>query len=161
MGRYSKALANLSDAKVAYGRAFATGHPKVAWAVEGMGRVYRKMGDLRRAEEQFAEAIAIRRQLQSMGDKKELFKKELAVSENMKAEVEEKRGAARSRLKRLSVTSILSEPGSRPGSSKLLLAAKGASLTARAPATEAKAGSSDLQQPLLSGKDKEAEAEAK
>ena len=42
-----------------------------------------------------------------------------------------------------------------------LLAAKGASLTARAPATEAKAGSSDLQQPLLSGKDKEAEAEAK
>ena len=41
--QYSKALEMLERAKEAYVKGFAEGHPKVAWALEGMGKVHSKM----------------------------------------------------------------------------------------------------------------------
>ena len=75
-----RALARLGEAKEAYVLALHTSHPKVAWALEGMGRVLRRLGRLEEAQEAFEEAVAIRRSLQQRDTSKQLFGKELLAS---------------------------------------------------------------------------------
>ena len=107
----AKALESLKAAKDAYTKGFHDGHPKVAWALEGLANVLEKSGDLRGAQGAWSEAIAIRRNLQLKDNKKEMFTKEMKEDEEkMKAieaerererawmrEQEEKRDGARER----------------------------------------------------------------
>ena len=81
----------LEEAKGAYTKGFSPGHPKVAWALEGMAKVYQKVGDLRSAQEAMGGALAIRRSLHTHDAGKHLFSKELQQGERTKVEIEQKR----------------------------------------------------------------------
>eukprot|EP00966_Prymnesium_polylepis_P221044 5113123-Prymnesium_polylepis.1 len=76
----------LQGAKEAYVKGFAEGHPKVAWALEGMAKTHAKMHNMRAAEECWDEAVAIRRNLQGKDTGKQMFSKELENAMKLKAE---------------------------------------------------------------------------
>ena len=67
----------------AYVRGFHDGHPKVAWAHEGLGRLHEKEGDVKAAIAQFERATEIRRRAMEVNasGKMELFRNELEASE--------------------------------------------------------------------------------
>ena len=98
--RYEQALTTLERAKEQYIRGFSQSHPKVAWALEGLARVYQKHGMFKRAEETWEEAIAIRNQLQESASGKELFSSELAKAAQAKGEIEQLRANVRKRFSR-------------------------------------------------------------
>ena len=62
-------------------RGFHEHHPKVAWAHEGLGRLFEKQEDLDAALAAYAKAAAIRRALQAQAESKELFQAELSAIE--------------------------------------------------------------------------------
>ena len=71
-------------AKEAYIKGFHASHPKVAWALEGLGKIHekeRKEGSLEAALKCYHEAAKIRQDLQSKDSSKEMFTKELAYLE--------------------------------------------------------------------------------
>jgi len=92
---YQKALEFLTQARKAYEEGFSEGHPKVAWALEGIANAYQKSGDLRKAHQVWEEVIRIREKLQQEGDGKQLFSKELVKASEAVAKVEAARAAAR------------------------------------------------------------------
>lgn len=96
-----EALKHLQSAKEAYVKGFHEGHPKVAWALEGMGNTLEKVGDLKAAQKAFAEAIAIRRNLQLKDENKQMFSKELKQYEERVKTVGERRSLIKSRLNKL------------------------------------------------------------
>lgn len=57
MKAFDRALTQLRRAKQAYIKGFNETHPKVAWGLEGIGNVHQKMGNLRLAQEAWAEAV--------------------------------------------------------------------------------------------------------
>jgi len=97
--QYEKALDFLMKAKDAYEEGFSEGHPKVAWAIEGIANCHTKIGDLRKADEAWEEVIRIRMKLQQEGGGKKLFAKELSKANDAKSKVMEVRAATRSKLK--------------------------------------------------------------
>jgi len=100
-----KALKSLQAAKEAYVRGFHGSHPKVAWALEGMADVHEKAGNLRQAQEAWAEAISIRKMLQGKDDKKQMFSKELEKALKSEESIGRKRSTARSHLRDLKTAS--------------------------------------------------------
>lgn len=83
-GFYALACEHMSAAKQAYiegaGEA-GENHPKVAWAMEGLGRVFEKRGNLDGALREYKGAARIRSRMQAHGKSKELFTRELAQIE--------------------------------------------------------------------------------
>ena len=77
---YADACARMLEAKEQYVAGFHVTHPKVAWAFEGLGRIYEKQQDLQAALDAFRQAADIRRSLQSSSDK-QMFNQELAAVE--------------------------------------------------------------------------------
>ena len=57
----------MREAKASYTRGFHEGHPKVAWATEGLGKIYAKQGALGEALEAYAKAAELWHELQSRG----------------------------------------------------------------------------------------------
>lgn len=100
-GLLERALDHLQAAREAYVKGFHEGHPKVAWAIEGIAKVAEKSGDLKGAQSALAEAIAIRRNLQSKDTNKQMFSKELAQAEAKVEAVSEKRQQIKSRMNKL------------------------------------------------------------
>ena len=96
---YGKALDLLEQAKTAYELGFFEGHAKVAWALEGMGKVHQKMGNLRQAQLSWDAAISIRRALQSRDNSKQMFSKELDAGTKTMSEIEKKRETIQNRFK--------------------------------------------------------------
>ena len=80
-GHYEAARGHMEAAKEAYIKGFHASHPKVAWALEGLGKIHEKCGDDKAALKCYREAAEIRKQLQSKDDSKEMFTKELAYLE--------------------------------------------------------------------------------
>lgn len=78
---YGQALEHLTAAKEAYVRGFHEKHPKVAWALEGLGKVHEKMGNLTSAVAELKAAAEIRCQLQAQTPGKQMFQKELGTLE--------------------------------------------------------------------------------
>lgn len=78
---YEQALEHLNAAKEAYVRGFHENHPKVAWALEGLGKVHEKMGNLTLAVAELKAASEIRSQLQAQTPGKQMFQKELGSLE--------------------------------------------------------------------------------
>ena len=64
---YGVALGHMREAKEAYTRGYHEGHPKVAWATEGLGKIYAKQGNLAEALEHYAKAAKLWHSLQSKG----------------------------------------------------------------------------------------------
>ena len=54
-------------------RGFHEGHPKEAWALEGLASVHEKCGDLGAALECYHRAAEIRRSLQAKDESKQMF----------------------------------------------------------------------------------------
>ena len=169
---YAKALEMYQEAKEAYIVGFGSqSHPKVAWALEGIGKVLQKMGDLRPAEEAFSEAIAIRRSLHARDANKQFFNKELATAEKHHTEVLELRKGSRGKLQALASKgklhqTIASIKTAGEGSGEILSAVVVHAHKSRRggndgpaekqPAQASPVGSSDLRQPLLSEQSKPA-----
>ena len=101
----AKALESLKAAKDAYTKGFHDGHPKVAWALEGLANVLEKSGDLRGAQGAWSEAIAIRRNLQLKDNKKEMFTKEMKEDEEKMKAIEKKRSAIKGKLRLITARS--------------------------------------------------------
>ena len=118
---YNKALGLLEQAKEAYILGFSEGHPKVAWSLEGLGKVHQKMGNLRMAEQSWNEAIAIRRNLQSRDTNKQMFSKELDAGTKTVEDIASKRTKVQQRFKAGGFKTMLSGGST---SSKLLAAVK-------------------------------------
>lgn len=76
-GFYSAAEAHMEEAKQAYIRGFHETHPKVAWAMEGLAKIYTSQGKLDQALAEFEAAAAIRRSLQATVPEAQMFKDEL------------------------------------------------------------------------------------
>merc|ERR1711920_981248 len=98
MEHYEKALEHLTQAKAEYEEGFSKGHPKVAWALEAIGKAYQQMGQLRKADEAMAEAIAIRGALMEGAEGKELFAKELHKAKVVHEEISTRRSEVRLKL---------------------------------------------------------------
>ena len=79
---YVAARAHFEAAATAYVRGFHEGHPKVAWAHEGLGRLHEKEGNLHAAVAAYERAAEIRRALQGQDTGKQLFQKELEIDED-------------------------------------------------------------------------------
>ena len=62
---YAAARRHLEAARDAYVKGFHADHPKVAWALEGLGRLHEKCGDLAEALEAYRQASEIRRSAQA------------------------------------------------------------------------------------------------
>ena len=62
--RPRQAVGDLQSSKSAYVDGFSPQHPKVAWALEGLAKVYRKLGSLSEAQLAVDEALLIRRAIQ-------------------------------------------------------------------------------------------------
>ena len=58
-------------------RGFHATHPKVAWAMEGLAKIYTSQGKLDLALSEFEAAAAIRRNLQAKVPEREMFQDEL------------------------------------------------------------------------------------
>jgi len=101
---FEQALSQLQQSREAYVRGFHDGHPKEAWALEALGKVHQKMGNLRLAQDAWDHAIAIRKNLQAKDTDKQMFNKELDKAEKERAAVEEKRKATRLKLQQYSRT---------------------------------------------------------
>ena len=134
--QYAKGVARLEEAKGEYIKGFHVGHPKTAWALEGIAKALEKMGELRRAHEAWEEAIAIRRNLQARDTKKQMFSKELEEDEKRNQGIEERRAKSRRRFQKLGDLNALSAAadgdgggggGSGQQSKRLLAAARLAS----------------------------------
>lgn len=141
----------LEEARGAYTKGFSPGHPKVAWALEGMAKVYQKVGDLRSAQEAMGGALAIRRSLHTHDAGKHLFSKELQQGERTKVEIEQKRLKLRLGLQAKIRKGVLAEAvqgGGGAGASKpgLLSVLKGLKEPSSEPSV---GGPSSLRQPLL------------
>ena len=95
---YATALSHLQQAKEAYEIGFQPQHPKVAWALEGIGRVHFKRGSLRLAQAAWDEAIKIRTSLQEGASGKQMFSKELLNAQQRSEEVQALRDTHRKRL---------------------------------------------------------------
>ena len=108
---YEQALQTLKDAKEQYIKGFSQSHPKVAWALEGIARVYQKHAMFREAQVTWEEAIQIRNQLQESSTGKQLFSSELERAMQSKAEIEEMRSQVRSRFKNTHRKLSLTVPG--------------------------------------------------
>ena len=80
---YGTARSHFEAALQAYVRGFHDGHPKVAWAHEGLGRSHEKEGNVKAAIAQFERATEIRRRAMEVNSsgKMELFRNELEASE--------------------------------------------------------------------------------
>ena len=80
---YGTARSHFEAALQAYVRGFHDGHPKVAWAHEGLGRSHEKEGNVKAAIAQFERATEIRRRAMEVNasGKMELFRNELEASE--------------------------------------------------------------------------------
>ena len=61
---FDEALQYLTDARMRYEEGFGKGHPKIAWAIEGIAKLHQKRGNLREAMGAWDEAIGIREALQ-------------------------------------------------------------------------------------------------
>ena len=141
----------LEEARGAYTKGFSPGHPKVAWALEGMAKVYQKVGDLRSAQEAMGGALAIRRSLHTQDAGKHCFNKELQQGEKTKVEIEQKRLKLRLGLQAKIRKGALAEAvqgGGGAGASKpgLLSVLKGLK---EPPSEPSVGGPSSLRQPLL------------
>ena len=79
---YAEAIRHLRAAKEAYIAGFHETHPKVAWAMEGLGRIYEKQDNLGAALEEYNKASYIRRMLQSKSGNMQMFTKELNHNES-------------------------------------------------------------------------------
>ena len=95
---YATALSHLQHAKEAYEIGFQPQHPKVAWALEGIGRVHFKQGSLRLAQAAWDEAIKIRTSLQAGASDKQMFSKELLNAQQRSEEVQALRDTHRKRF---------------------------------------------------------------
>ena len=172
-GNYAKALEMYQEAKEAYIVGFGSqSNPKVAWALEGIGKVMQKMGDLRPAEEALSEAIAIRRSLHARDANKQFFNKELAAAEKHKEDIQELRKGSRSKLRSLAAKGSLNQTierkmageGSGEIVSAVVMTAQKSCRTSnedaaeKLPAQAPSVGSSDLRQPLLSEQSKPAKS---
>ena len=63
----------------AYTVGFSAHHPKVAWALEGLGKIREKQGRFEEALEAYKSASEVRHKLQQRDMSKEMFKKELQL----------------------------------------------------------------------------------
>ena len=72
---YEAAHAHMQAAKEAYVTGFHASHPKVAWAIEGLGTVCEKRGDFEGALKAYKAAAEVRRSLQYGSGDKQLFHK--------------------------------------------------------------------------------------
>jgi len=108
MKEFTRALEYLEEAKKNYIDGFNEQHPKVAWAYEAMGNCYRKMGNLRQAQEMMDQVVIIRAKLMEGAEGKELFAKEMEKTRKAVEEIEARRAeiaktnkSARMKLKSL------------------------------------------------------------
>ena len=69
---YSVAREHLEAARRSYVLGLHEVHPKVAWALEGLGKIHEKCGHIDKALECFREATSVRRKLQAMDQSKEM-----------------------------------------------------------------------------------------
>ena len=67
----------MEAAKEAYVNGFHESHPKVAWAMEGLAKIYASQGKIDLALAEYESAAAIRRSLQAKIPERELFQSEL------------------------------------------------------------------------------------
>lgn len=94
---FDSAIDYLTRARQKYEEGFGPGHPKLAWAIEGIASMHKKRGNLREAQQAIDESIKIRKKLQDEADGKQLFTKELAKSEELAKQVEQKRAEIKGR----------------------------------------------------------------
>jgi len=139
---YRHALEVLEEARSAYTKGFSPGHPKVAWALEGMAKVHQKVGDLRSAQEAMSGALAIRHSLQRHDTGKHLFTKELQQGERTKVEIEQKRLKLRLGLQAKIRKGVLAKVAFGGGGA-------GASKGLKEPSEPSVGSPSSLRQPLL------------
>ena len=78
---FADAEDHMEAAKQAYVRGFHEDHPKVAWAMEGLAKIYSTEGKIDEALAEFESAAAIRRMLQAKNPEKEMFKDEMKAIE--------------------------------------------------------------------------------
>ena len=91
---YEEAVNHLRAAKDAYVAGFHETHPKVAWAMEGLGKIYEKQGNLGAALEEYNGASHIRRTLQSKSGNMQMFSNELNHNESRVSSIAAKLQAA-------------------------------------------------------------------
>jgi len=115
IGLLDRALEMLEKSKEAYIKGFYDGHPKVAWAWEGMGNTFEKMGRLREAQAAWTQAIAIRRNLQLKDNSKQMFTKELLANEEKVKQVSSKRTGIAERLRTAGQLSTFASGQSKGG----------------------------------------------
>lgn len=114
---YEQALEHLNAAKEAYVRGFHENHPKVAWALEGLGKVHEKMGNLTLAVAELKAASEIRSQLQAQTPGKQMFQKELGSLEQRLAKDVRKLKLA-TKMRQVMVTSNVTSDWSNRESEK-------------------------------------------
>lgn len=76
---YATAEEHMEAALQAYTVGFSAHHPKVAWALEGLGKIREKQGRFEEALEAYKSASEVRHKLQQRDMSKEMFKKELQL----------------------------------------------------------------------------------
>jgi len=108
---YDEARSWMEEAKEAYVQGFHAQHPKVAWAIEGLGNIHEKQGNLAAAINAYKEATTIRQYAQSMDTSKEMFSKELAADEAKLVNLARRRGVQSSMRQRLKVAMVFGDGG--------------------------------------------------